>query len=128
MKGFTHSNTKDILTASYDRPPFKAGQMMEMPRTSAIGMSGDSKKLTANAKYGVDGYEGADKIVEMPRETMASVGGSGPSSLTMERPMYGVGGQEDMSYGKECYGVSGVGGGGGQGGKRSSLRSAGGTR
>jgi hypothetical protein len=129
MKGFTNTNTKDIRGGGYAKPPFKPGQMVEMPRTVDMGMYGDSKKLTVNAKYGVDGYDGPDKIVSMPRETSASAGGSGASSLTTSRAMYGVEGQADMNYGMQCYGTSGVkGAGDGKGGKRSSLRSAGGTR
>ena len=128
MKGFTHSNTKDIRTGGDMKPPFKPGQMVEMPRASAMGMYGDSKKLTVNAKYGVEGAGTGEKIVQMPRKTSASAGGSGTSSLTTSRPKYGVEGSDDMNYGKQCYGVSGIEGGGGKGGKRSSLRSAGGTR
>lgn len=128
MKGFTNTNTKDIRGSAYEKPPFKPGQMVTMPRASAMGMYGDSKKLTVNAKYGVDGYDSPEKIVSMSRSTSPSVGGSGKSSLTTARPKYGVEGQTDMKSGMQCYGVSGVAGGDGQGGKRSILRAAGESR
>lgn len=128
MKGYAHSNTKDIRGGSYEKPPFKQGQMMEMPRASSAGMSGDSEKLTVNATYGVDGAGTAEKIVSMPRASKASVGGSGASSLTTSRPKYGVEGQMEDS-GMQCYGVSGIkGADAGKGPKRSSLRSAGENR
>ena len=128
MKGYAHSNTKDIRTGGYSKPPFTPGQMVEMPRASAMGMYGDSEKLSVNAKYGIDGYGSGEKVTSMSRKTSKSAGGSGYSSLTTSRSKYGVEGSGDMNYGMQCYGTSGVEGGGGQGGKRSSLRSAGGTR
>ncbi len=127
MKGFAHSNTKDIRTGGYMKPPFKPGYMMEMPRASAMGMYGDSQKLSVNAQYGVEGYGSTEYVTQMSRKTSKSAGGSGYSSLTTMRLKYGVEGQAEKS-GMQCYGISGVEGGGGQGGKRSSLRSAGGTR
>ncbi len=128
MKGYALSNTKDIRTGGYMKPPFKPGQMMEMPRASAMGMYGNSVKLPVNALYGVEGYGTGEKVTSMSRKTSKSAGGSGYSSLTTMRLKYGVEGSGDMNYGMQCYGISGVEGGGGQGGKRSSLRSAGGTR
>ncbi len=127
MKGYALSNTKDIRTGGYMKPPFAPGQMVEMPRASAMGMYGDSQKLTVNALYGVEGYGTGEKVTSMSRKTSKSAGGSGHSSLTTMRLKYGVEGQME-NYGMQCYGTSGVEGGGGQGGKRSSLRSAGGTR
>ena len=127
MKGYALSNTKDIRTGGYMKPPFTPGQMVEMPRASAMGMYGDSQKLTVNALYGVEGYGTGEKVTSMSRKTSKSAGGSGYSSLTTMRLKYGVEGQME-NYGMQCYGTSGVEVGGGQGGKRSSLRSAGGTR
>ena len=130
MKGFAHSNTKDIRSSgmSYEKPPFKQGYMKEMPRQAAMGMYGDKWGLSVNAKYGVDGYDSPEKVTQMPRGTSPSAGGSGYSSLTTMRLKYGVEGQME-NYGMQCYGVSGVeGADAGKGPKRSSLRSAGGTR
>ena len=128
MKGFAHSNTKDIRMGSYEKPPFKQGYMKEMPRASSMGMYGAKWTLPSNAKYGVDGYGSGEKVTQMPRKTSPSEGGSGYSSLTTMRLKYGVEGQME-DYGMQCYGVSGVeGADAGKGPKRSSLRSAGGTR
>jgi hypothetical protein len=123
MKNFTNDNSKEFHNAGLESPMYGVGVAPEMPRASARGMNGDSKKLVVNAKYGVDGYEGSQKIVEMPRSTKASAGGSGASSLPPSS-QYGVGGAG--SGPKECYGVGGIAGaGGGNGPKRSSRRAAG---
>lgn len=132
MKGYTHDNSKEVHTAELARPPYAAvGQTPVMDRTAPAGVPGDSEKLVTNAKYGVDGYEGSQTIVEMPRTTAKAMGGSGKSSLPPATATYGIGGAGDQDYnnGKKCYGVSGIdSGGSGNGPKRSSLRAAGVSR
>lgn len=129
MKGYKRDNEKEFHNASLEKPPYAPGIAMTMSRASPRGMDGDSKPLTDNAKYGVDGYDGPDKIVEMPRSTMEAMGGSGASSLPPGTAKYGTEGA-GMDYpDKQCYGVSGVDyESGGKGPKRSILRPAGGTR
>jgi len=129
MKHFKHDNGKEFHNASMAKPPFgDVGQVVDMPRAAPNGMSGNSVALSSNATYGIGGYDGPDKIVEMPRAAKAAMGGSGASSLPPATADYGVKGYDDMNAGKQCYGISGVPGGDGQGGRRSSLRPAGGTR
>ena len=104
MKGYTHDNSKEFHSASLAKPLYAAGEVRNMPRDVPKSVPGNGFKLTSNAKYGVDGSQGP---TTMSRDSRASSGGMGKSSLppaTANRYTQGVDGA-----GCRGYGVEGVG-------------------